>query len=498
VGLSLKQSAFAVVFCAFGLGLPQASYGLTQCSNSSLSGTYTAQVSGTSYMNALTALNSSGAVTGSPSSAGFADNPYSLGGSLPGVSRFILDGSGNIIGQDPTRPDAPDARVNAGTYSVDSTCMGTFKLVTGQSFSAVVVGGGSQVFLLENDADTGGVVVSLAKPATSCGAGSTLPDSFGFSFNGMQQVSTNVAGGTTGAVGGPSLFPSTIPHAAGSSFLPTFRNRRDGDLDVASTSGSFDGSNYTLQATLNAPIGTTKYTVYTWGIDRGTHKATLGAFRPTALFDALVIVRPDLTGEIFDNTADPTSVPGAGAQPTSYKLPAGSITMRGNTIRVVVPASLLPSKGAPPAGYTWLMAPVTSLTDNNEVAQFLPASGNATFALTGAAAGRDASGGTTGSVQNTNEVSFTPFSAVGSVQLNADGTFALREVLYQSGKAKTVSSSGSYKVGADCSVQLNFPSGGSDFTTPLMFRATLLNSSSGVVVLQPDTFGTIVGQFAGQ
>lgn len=237
---SQRTSVFGgLLLCGLGLGLPQASYAITGCTNAYLTGTYNAQVSSTNFMSVLNSLNGNTSTTGGTSGStgsggstgstgggffgpgtpttatgaggstgavgtttgsnpGFSNNPFSLNGSLPGTSRFFFDGNGNVVGQNPAATNGVQANVNAGTYSVSSDCTATIKLVTGQSFNAVVVNGGAEVLFLQSDANSGGVVGTLQRSTNVCLSNQAFPASFGFSFFGAQPS----AAATTGSTGG--------------------------------------------------------------------------------------------------------------------------------------------------------------------------------------------------------------------------------------------------------------------------------------------------------
>ena len=168
----------------------------------------------------------------------------------------------------------------------------------------------------------------------------------------------------------PSLIGATIADPGGD-FLPSFSGPHNGDLDVLSAQASFDGSNFTLIGQLNGNVGVTSNALYAWGVDRGTHAAGFGSFNPGVLFDAVVVVRPDLTGTVLDLSANPSP-------PTA--LPPGSVTINGNMITGVVPSSLLPSKGLQPSNYMVNLWPRTGLNDNTLVADVAP--DNSDFAVT--------------------------------------------------------------------------------------------------------------------
>lgn len=173
-------------------------------------------------------------------------------------------------------------------------------------------------------------------------------------------ILTMLALGVTSA----SLFAASITDAA-NDFLPSFNGPHNGDLDVLSAEVFFDGTNFTFRSTENGAIGTTEGSLFVWGVDRGLHNQFFGAFRPGVLFDIVVVLRPDLTGTVIDFAPNPVA---------AVDLAPGSVTVSGNTIQGVVPASLLASKGLLPADYKVNLWPRTGLNtaDNTQISDFAP------------------------------------------------------------------------------------------------------------------------------
>ena len=169
----------------------------------------------------------------------------------------------------------------------------------------------------------------------------------------------------------PSLKAALITDAMGD-FLASFTGPHNPDLDVLSAQVTFNGTTFHFQSQENGPIGMTSNALFVWGVDRGTHTAGFGAFRPGVLFDAVVILRPDLTGTVVDLAANP--LPPA-------NLAAGSITINGNVIQANVPASLLPSKGVPQAQFGVNLWPRTGLGDNALIADFAPDNSDAAITI---------------------------------------------------------------------------------------------------------------------
>ncbi len=144
---------------------------------------------------------------------------------------------------------------------------------------------------------------------------------------------------------GPHLAQAAGIVDATGDFLPSFAGSiTSGDLDVLSASVAYNNVNNTfiLSSTMNGAIGSTPKGFYVWGVNRGAGTAGFLANGITGvLFDRVVLLRPDGTGSIGGGPA----------------LPAGSITISGNTITGVVSASLLPGTGFATADYTWNLWP---------------------------------------------------------------------------------------------------------------------------------------------
>jgi hypothetical protein len=128
-------------------------------------------------------------------------------------------------------------------------------------------------------------------------------------------------------------------------FLGTFAGSASStDLDVVSATVLYDATQdlYKLTSTQSGPVGSTATGFYVWGVNRGAGVASFAANGIDGVrFDRVVILRPDGSG----------SVGGAG------DLPAGSVTVSGNTITGLVSGSLLPSTGFDKLDYTWNLWP---------------------------------------------------------------------------------------------------------------------------------------------
>lgn len=151
-------------------------------------------------------------------------------------------------------------------------------------------------------------------------------------------------------------------------FMSTFAgSTASADLDVLSASVFYNAATdmFTLTATMDGAIGMTATGIYVWGVNRGAGVASFAANGITGVrFDRVITLRPDGTG----------SVGGVG------NLPAGSITISGNTITGVVSGSLLPGTGfTNKLDYTWNLWPRDSaFTGFAAISDFAPDNANFT------------------------------------------------------------------------------------------------------------------------
>jgi hypothetical protein len=144
-----------------------------------------------------------------------------------------------------------------------------------------------------------------------------------------------------------------LSHAFGISdrtgdFLTSFGgSHSSSDLDVTTATVIYDSDTdlFSLSATMNGAVGSTASGLYIWGVNRG---AGIPNFVPEGIdgvrFDMVVILSPNGTGQ----------VQGVG------DLPAGSVTISGDTITAVVSGSLLASTGFSKLDYTWNLWPLDS------------------------------------------------------------------------------------------------------------------------------------------
>ena len=91
------------------------------------------------------------------------------------------------------------------------------------------------------------------------------------------------------------------------------------------------------------------------------------------------------------------------------------------------------------------------------------------------------------------------YSAAGSLSLDGIGNFNLSQSLVTSAGPQKSTASGTYTVGGDCSVTLKFNSSAtSSFVVPASFKILMLDSTTGMLALQPDSTSTLTGTLVGQ
>ena len=149
-------------------------------------------------------------------------------------------------------------------------------------------------------------------------------------------------------------------------FIPSFTGPHNTDLDVRTMEVSYDGTNFTFSGTMVGAIGQTTGGVYVWGVNRGAGTPRFGSIATGVLFDFVVIVRPGGTSSVRDFITT-----------AATDLPPSSVTISGNTVMAVVPASLMPTQGLAPDLYTSNLWPRTGLASNAQISDFAPDNSNA-------------------------------------------------------------------------------------------------------------------------
>ena len=123
------------------------------------------------------------------------------------------------------------------------------------------------------------------------------------------------------------------------------------------------------------------------------------------------------------------------------------------------------------------------------------------FSFSGATQQAAGSGtGTTGAT-GTTAASFMPYSAIGTINTDGNGSFMMSQSVYQNGTVTRSTAQGSYTVGNDCSLQLKFaPQIGSSSgaATPALLRGLVLNSAGGALIMQADSTDVVSGAFIAQ
>ena len=149
-------------------------------------------------------------------------------------------------------------------------------------------------------------------------------------------------------------------------FLATFAgSHASTDLDILSVSATYNPGTdtFVISSTSAGPIGQTPTGIYVWGVNEGTGAPGFaGNDLPGVLFNQVIVLHPDGTGNI-----------GATA------LPAGSITVSGNTLTASISGALLPSKGFAKQDYTWNLWPrdaAFASTGFNAISDFAPDNSN--------------------------------------------------------------------------------------------------------------------------
>lgn len=157
---------------------------------------------------------------------------------------------------------------------------------------------------------------------------------------------------------------STVSDPTGD-FLPSYTGPDNPDLDVTSLSVSYNAStmSFLIQSTMAGDIDPSLPGFYAIGVNTGTGAGPFAAIgAPDVKFNQVISVQKNGTASI-GGTA----------------LSAGSVTIGGNALSVMVPLSLLPSTGFDPAHYGFNIWPRSGTTGGLAViSDFAP--DNATLA----------------------------------------------------------------------------------------------------------------------
>jgi hypothetical protein len=140
------------------------------------------------------------------------------------------------------------------------------------------------------------------------------------------------------------------------------------ELNAVKASGELSpNGTFTFTGTLQGAINKAP-AVYVWGIDRnGNLPAGPFTDRPNVKFDALVVVA-------LNSALEPTATVDDLASGTSTVLPSSSVSIHGDTVKLSVSASLLPSTGLAPSQYRFNFWPEDGVTpvSSSVVASFAP------------------------------------------------------------------------------------------------------------------------------
>lgn len=153
-------------------------------------------------------------------------------------------------------------------------------------------------------------------------------------------------------------------------FIPSYTGPKGADLDVVAMQATYNGATFRLDATTNGAIGQTTGGVYVWGFNRGKGTARFGAIASNVLFDSVIIVDPKGVTTVRDLVTGVATV-----------LPAGAVTVSGNTLSVVMPASLLTPQGLKTAQFLANLWPRSGLVGNETISDFAPDNADARVVL---------------------------------------------------------------------------------------------------------------------
>ena len=154
-------------------------------------------------------------------------------------------------------------------------------------------------------------------------------------------------------------------------FLATYAGARNADMDVLAAEVFFDAAAdvFTLQATLNGPVGVTPRAGYVFGFDRGAGIERFVTLTPSVgngvFFDLIVLLQVDGSATVSDNT------PGGAMS----LLPVGTTRIDGARLSASIAANLLPNKGLAPVDYRYQLWPRLEGLGTRGIADFAPGSG---------------------------------------------------------------------------------------------------------------------------
>lgn len=501
-----------LLICGLGLGLPTNSYAITGCTNAYLTGTYTAQVMSANFLDVLNSINNAAGSTsmggsggtgtsgsGSTGSTG-STGGTGMGGSTGSTGSTGMGGSTGSTGSSSSGSGSIAQQPGGTTGSAGSTGSTGSTGGSGATTGAVGSGASSSAGFVNNPFSLGG-----ANPGTS---------RFYFDGNGnvvgQQPNSSSSAMGANAVVGSYNIgtdCTGTINLNTGAAFNAVVVNQGAQVLFMQNNAAS-GGAVGSLMRSSDVCLANSP-TPQSFGFE---------------FFGAQQVSMNNTTGNGgTGNGGTGTGAGGNGGTGTTGGTGSGSGT--GTTGGTGTGSGTTGSSGGA-GSHDTTGASGNGGTGTTGTGTGATGSGTGTTGTgTGATGGNGGSGtgtgatggtgtGTTGTGTTANAVSFAPYGAVGELQLNGNGGFMMKEWIFQNGANTPVTASGSYTVGTDCSLSLSFaaPNLTSGATTgalgsgtkiapvtaPVTFRGALVNSNTGVIIIQPNSFSTITGEFVAQ
>ena len=115
-------------------------------------------------------------------------------------------------------------------------------------------------------------------------------------------------------------------------FVAGYAGPHNGDMDVLGANVFYTGTQYRFTSLSAGDIRTTTGALFVWGINRGRGTARFGPLAPGVLFDAVVVLNPDLGTVTVNDLINATSTP----------IPVGALSFSGARLTATIDASLLP------------------------------------------------------------------------------------------------------------------------------------------------------------
>lgn len=195
----------------FCLMMPAVLPAASGCTTAQLTGVYNAQATNIALQSVLKGLPTLPPTTTTATVIGFTSNPNSLSGSLPGLGRYYLDGTGNVVGLTVATSTVPAVNTTIGKYSVNVDCSGSVTLTSGAAYDVYLSGNGSTLQYVRTDSSAGGEIGVLRR-ASSC-VNLNYPSGYTFEFEGSRNqtaTSGTTAQGPYSAIGSLSLNGSGV------------------------------------------------------------------------------------------------------------------------------------------------------------------------------------------------------------------------------------------------------------------------------------------------